>query len=326
LVISVLWNVFDRKSVFIYDGSLMKKITLLATFSLFAQEEVALVDLTIPATQLEMPAPKFELPKKSPFLAVTLSVIPGLGHAYLGEYATAAELFGSTTVLAGASAIRMPDEARLSCILTAANLCNYTFYAAYRDVRNYNRQEGYAYKMPNDSFQDLSLAPFRPSVLKKPEVWGGILGALALGVTTSYFAFPQDMEMEDGGSMGLSPVVAFPVGIGEEAFFRGFLQPMFSETLTPWGGIAASSITFGALHFTNGLMLPKEERWRYYSFSLPLITTLGAYLGWVSYKNCSLKESVAIHSWYDFALFTASAFATRASIGGLKEFSWSISF
>jgi membrane protease YdiL (CAAX protease family) len=169
--------------------------------------------------------------------------------------------------------------------------------------------------MPTDSFADLSSAPFTFSVLKKPEVWGGLLGTMALAVTTAYVAgFADDAFIQTSAST-LSPLVAFPVGLGEEALFRGCLQSCITEISNPYIGITLSSLAFGAAHIPNAFSMEKDMRRRYYTFSLPLITTIGAYCGWLTYKNNSLKESVALHTWYDFILFAASSLDSAAATG-----------
>jgi CAAX amino terminal protease family. len=73
---------------------------------------------------------------------------------------------------------------------------------------------------------------------------GGLLGKLALAFTVAYLALPKESVRSSNNywRSGLQPFVAFPVGLGEESFFRGFLQSRLSETLTPLGGIILSAI------------------------------------------------------------------------------------
>jgi len=117
-----------------------------------------------------------------------------------------------------------------------------------------------------------------------------------------------------------------PVGLGEESFFRGFLQSALSETFNPLTGIILSSLLFGAAHIPNAQGLEKAERWRYYTFSLPLITGIGAYCGWLTNKNHSLQESVALHTWYDFIIFSISALATETAATGRPGFAFAVPF
>ncbi len=283
--------------------------------------------------ELEMPSPVLKsLPKKNPFIAVGLSsLIPGLGHTYLGDLKTAGSLFGSTGLLyslAVVSALKNERALAFSSVITLQNTWFYNIYAAYRDTRQYNTHVNYSYKMPKESFMDLGLAPFNLSILKKPEVWGALVGAIALGSVISYYGFHQSGShiYTSISTKNIKPLAAFPVGLGEETFFRGYLQSALSETFSPWTGITISSLIFGAMHISNAQVLPSEERWRYYSFSLPFITTFGVYFGWLTYKNHSLKESVALHTWYDFILFLAGSLATPSILNKHPNFAVSFSF
>ncbi len=43
-------------------------------------------------------------------------------------------------------------------------------------------------------------------------------------------------------------LICLAAGVGEEMLFRGVLQGVFARWLNPWGGLAAASLLFGALH------------------------------------------------------------------------------
>jgi len=104
------------------------------------------------------------------------------------------------------------------------------------------------------------------------------------------------------------------------------MQTVLTEKLPPWSAITLSSLAFGAAHIPNAMQFNPSQRWRYYAFSLPIITSFGAYMGWLTYKNRSLKESVALHAWYDFVLMSAGALASKAAIGGKTHISHSWEF
>jgi membrane protease YdiL (CAAX protease family) len=312
--------------------------TAIACISTLAGQEELPVNPPIQpfsAEEMALPTPSFELPRKSALISVGLSYLfPGLGHVYLGDMKTASSLAGTTCAGVGvASLYNFDKSAFITGIMTIQTAWSYGIYAAYRDVRFYNGTAGYSYKMPTDSFEDLAFAPFRWSILKKPEVWGGFLGAFALAACTS-LAYPHDADARIHSSLSMdlmnsSPLIAFPVAIGEESFFRGFLQSQLAENLNPWAGIGLSSLAFGAAHIPNAFLLKPENRWRYYTFSLPLITAFGTYFGWLTHKNRSLQESVALHTWYDFILFAASSLATQAACTNEsrgKSFAMTMSF
>lgn len=300
-------------------------------------EEIAALDPTfltndpLSADEFALPAPQVEIPQKSVFGTVALSsLFPGLGHVYLGDRRTAGELMGAACTTLGLLPFTSGNETSFSSNLTLfASISQYNTYAAYRDVRAYNQQTGYTYQMPREQFADLAWAPFSFSVLRKPEVWGGFLGIMALASIAGHIIDSQTAHIHLRTTIDWhpTPVIAFPIGIGEESFFRGYLQSELSEGLTPWGGLVFSSLVFGAAHIPNALLMEPEDRRNYYAFGIPLITTIGAYFGWVTQKNHSLKESVALHSWYDFLLFAATALVekqTTASTTRPRSFAFSL--
>lgn len=297
--------------------------------------QIATNDLTIisqpPILQREItpPEPILHKASKTPLLAVGLSALfPGLGHIYLDDMKTAGGLMSSTGLGASlALSMQSNEMASTSGRMFVQNTWMYSIYASYRDARLYNGNAAYAYSMPTDHLSDLAYAPFQFSILKKPEVWGGIIGALAIGIGTVYFAFPHEAHIRlDLSHATEMPFLALPIGIGEESFFRGYLQSTLAESCTPWGGIALSSLAFGAAHIPNAMILDEEDRWRYYCFSLPVITGMGAYFGWLTHKNHSLKESVAVHTWYDFIIMSASVLASYKASAGKTGFAFAIPF
>lgn len=139
---------------------------------------------------------------------------------------------------------------------------------------------------------------------------------------------PEDAHIKPASTKGENyyPPVAFPIGIGEEALFRGYLQSQLSETFNPVAGIIFSSIAFGAAHIPNAQGMEPDEQRRYYTYGIPLITAFGAYFGWLTYKNRSLQESVALHSWYDFTLFALKAFTQQSAATGRPGFALAVPF
>lgn len=264
--------------------------------------------------------------QKNPLVSAMLSsLIPGLGHVYINDMTTAAGFMGTTalTLVFTLSPTTMIANTSLTTLQATSF---YSCYAAYRDTRLLHGSSNYHYPMPNNSLAELTTAPFSWSVMKKPEVWAGILGTLAVAGTTSYFAFRHSTKMQmDTSKSSRLPIMAWPVGIGEEALFRGFLQTALSERLNPTSGLILSSLAFGAAHIPNAKNIRPENQWRYYAFSLPLITGIGAYCGWLTQKHNSLRESVALHTWYDFVLFTLEAAAGSAAIGS-PSFAFAIPF
>ncbi len=315
---------------------------LFSTALLFSEnEEIAISEPpsftspSLPELQGRELAPLLPKTYKSPGVAVGLSfILPGLGHTYLGDYKTAGGMFASTAAFT-TSGILTFDMASLT---TAQNLWTYGVYAAYRDARLYNGQNKYLYQMPIDTLSDLSTAPFQWRVLARPEVWGGLLAAFALErFVIRPLADTTDSRISCNISNSIFPLAAFSVGIGEEALFRGYLQSYYAERMGPTGAIISSSIVFGLAHVPNiflgvdntGTVLIRNNWREYLTYGIPFITAFGGYFGWLTHKNHSLKNSVAIHAWYDFALFLEDA-VTSAAIpmvtGGDPQFAFSFEF
>jgi membrane protease YdiL (CAAX protease family) len=327
---------------------LKKSIILLAAFcniaNLIAQEvpaEIADVGeeiLITPALspiptsldQVQMQPPILPQKHKSIFGAVALSYIfPGLGHMYLEEYKTASNfLLWSGTELGLSLNPKLDRELGGLPNTSFSHTLFYGIYATYRDARIYNHNNGYAYKMPTDSFSDLIYAPFNYKIMRKPEVWGALLIDLVAAFTTIYLSEKIDQSSVIHSMQGpLSPFRAFPVGIGEESFFRGYLMPICSEFTNSTGGLILSSTLFGAAHIPNAShYYQKSDRWKYYTFSLPLITSAGMYFGYLTQKNNSLQEAVAVHAWYDFILFSLSYLATEENVSHPSQFAITIPF
>lgn len=305
------------------------------------KDQIALLDidtsiLTPPQTAeaFSVPDPVIETPYKNPFIASSLSgIIPGLGHFYLNDPATAGEFLGATGV--GFGLILDPFDFQANTTMDGIVFLQttqlYSVYAAYRDARAYNDPSIYRTSMPQETFSDLAWASFSPSIVSKFEVWGGLLGCFTLATAVSHLGYG---DIEEGfianrvstDDLDLFPGSAFLIGIGEEAYFRGYLQSALIEATTPSVGITLSSLLFGAAHIPNALLLPEQEQWRYYTYSLPLITALGAYFGFLTYKNNSLQESVAIHGWYDFLVFSLSNLTSEAAISKPRKIGISIPF
>jgi len=82
-------------------------------------------------------------------------------------------------------------------------------------------------------------------------------------------------------------VIAFFAGVGEEFFFRGWMQAVLVERSGVLIGILITSLVFGLLHYLSTV-------YAIYAF----IT--GIYLGVIYYVSGNLYIVMAIHAIYDF--------------------------
>ncbi len=82
-------------------------------------------------------------------------------------------------------------------------------------------------------------------------------------------------------------LIAIMAGIGEEVFFRGFLQGSLGRVVNPWIALALVSALFGLAH--------------YVSLSYAIVTgLLGAYMGMLLLLTGNLFVAVAVHALFDF--------------------------
>jgi hypothetical protein len=82
-------------------------------------------------------------------------------------------------------------------------------------------------------------------------------------------------------------IVSIMAGIGEELFFRGFLQASLGNVIHPWLALVLVSILFGVVHWASWV----------YALSAGLI---GLFLGVVFLVTGNLFVAIAVHALYDF--------------------------
>jgi len=277
---------------------------------------------------------------KRPGTAAGLSLLcPGCGELYLGHTDVGAEQLAATATLitSGALLIRghsaslggPTDSAQASVgfalVMAGQNSWFYSIFDAYRDARLLRGDLGYRHPMTHERLCDLATAPFRPAVLKSPWLWAGVPLTLALGLGVSYLSARSDLTGQPsifdiknlnvlghtfgrgaGFAAGEGYFVSLfdPVGIGEEALFRGVIQNELDERFGQWGGLALGSAIFGAVHTLNFLQPGADPKQAL--IAVPVIAVLGSTLGLAFIKTgYHLETSVAMHFWYDFLLSTA---------------------
>lgn len=169
---------------------------------------------------------------------------------------------------------------------------------------------------PQDTLEEMLLAPFNPEVLSRTDVWLGILvtaatQSLVLALDGSF----ADTRGRDVNVLGaeLRPRWGYPaaalalgatfehVAIGEEILFRGLVQSSFARRYGELGGFLAGTAIFGAAHIPNAFLLDSpQDRRDYLRLAVPVITGVGAYFG-ASYvwNDYSLAAPIALHFWYD---------------------------
>ena len=93
--------------------------------------------------------------------------------------------------------------------------------------------------------------------------------------------------------------VAAAAGVGEELFFRGFVQGTLTNVLGPFAAVLMASVLFGLAHLIT----------RTYAILAALV---GFYLGGLVLLTSGLWTSIVVHSLYDFIALTILTRVGRA--------------
>jgi hypothetical protein len=258
------------------------------------------------------------------------AVIPGAGQAANGDYGDAALHFGVFAVSVY-GAIRYRDkndyldaDQRYDednnrefinrttlrydyAIRLASDMTLYSGYAAYRDARQRDNS-GFRTPAPRESLGDLAKAPFSFNYLSRPTTFIplAVEAALLYRYRDSKDAYgiyrANDVSERDLHVFNLTANEM--TAVGEEAFFRGFLNNEFSSRYGDGTGLVTSSVIFGLAHTGQGQTANALQA-----------TAAGFYFGWLHQKNgYAVGEGVALHYWFN-------VFAGAAAIrnGGSAE-------
>ncbi len=254
-----------------------------------------------------------------PELAAAASLfLPGSGQAVTGSYVAGATQFTLYFVLLNqySKQIERPDYIpldhredpthhviRTNRTSTVADqyatgtldVAFYSSFSAYRDARAQPENAGrYRTPAPQETLGDLALAPFSWEYLKRPTTLAPLLLPLYLVLAP----VPQDrlvLAPDDSITRGELRARYFfqhgAVAVGEEAFYRGFLNNGLSDRFGEGWGLAGSSALFGLSHSGQGGVQATALG----------ASVFGLYLGWVQQRNgYAIGENVAIHFWWNF--------------------------
>ncbi len=217
----------------------------------------------------------------SPTAAGLLSVVPGLGEAVegrpligLGYLAGVAGLFLASNLTSG--------DARIFFGAAGPSLYCYQMYAAYRDGEPENRMYG-----RTNVFEDYAAA-FNPMNVLDPKVIGFDAIAAYQGATHG-----------QGGSYSPLELIYFGLAVQqEEALYRGFLYPVFTDLYGGFkiGAALTTSLLDAAQH---GLYLADA----FNPVVFTVRTVLFLYLTWVyENNNYFLPKNIFAHAWFDYLL------------------------
>ena len=244
---------------------------------------------------------------------VASAVVPGAGQASNGDYGEAALHFGVFAVSVY-GAIRYQDKSNYLdadqrydadnnrefinkttlrydyAARLATDMALYSGYAAYRDARARDNS-GFRTPAPRESLGDLAMSPFSFKYLARPTTF--IPLAIQAAALYRYkdsqdaYGIYRHRDVSAGDLHTFNLIANEWTAVGEEAFFRGFLNNEFSNRYGDNQGLAISSAIFGLAHTGRGQTANALEA-----------TLAGAYLGWVQQKNgFEAGEGVALHYW-----------------------------
>ena len=127
-------------------------------------------------------------------------------------------------------------------------------------------------------------------------VWGyvaAVVGTLSLSIGCATASDLLDLHSEvmneigralehpPGGAAAGLVAVALAPGLGEETFFRGFMQTRLVASWGRWPGIVATSAAFGVMHFD-----PVQGTNAFF---------LGVFFGWVVSRLGGIRPSIVAH-------------------------------
>jgi len=251
-----------------------------------------------------------------PFWAgIASAVVPGTGQAMNGDYAAASAHFGVFAVSVY-GAIRYKDrpdwldaDQRYDnannrefinqttlrydyAVRLATDTALYSGYAAYRDARGRDNA-GYRTPAPRETLGDLAKAPFSFDYLSRPTTW--IPLAIEAAVLYRYNGTKDAYGIYRAPDVSARDLHVFNftanemTAVGEEAFFRGFVNNEFSSRYGDGWGLVASSAIFGLAHTGQGQTANALQA-----------TAAGFYFGWLHQKNSyQAAEGAALHYWFN---------------------------
>lgn len=231
-----------------------------------------------------------------PAAAGFLNVVPGLGHTLDGKPLVGlGYLSALVALIVGANNTQGPAKVLLGG--ATPSLYCYQIYAAYRDGEPGNRMIG------NSNVLEDYIAAFNPmNALDFKVAAFDAIGA-AQGIWS-----PQP-----NGTYNLTNLLYYGIAVQqEEALYRGFLYPVFTDLL---GGskLAAAMVTSlldsaqHALYLSNALD----------PFIFSMRTALFLYLTWMYEQNqYQLTKNIFAHAWFDYLVRPPLVTDAQATSGG----------
>lgn len=182
------------------------------------------------------------------------------------------------------------------------NTMFYSSYDAYSDIRY---QET---KTKKASLGTLAASPFQWEYLSRPTTYVPLI-LIAAASSQEKFTY-QSVDSTSKGEMAMQAVaVNTMTAVGEEAFFRGYMNHELSYQLGENWAIGLSSVGFGLAHNGEGDQADQLTA-----------AAIGGYLAWLHQSNhYQMGENIALHYWInmisDLAAISRGKKGTLLSLG-----------
>ncbi|MCX7998391.1 MAG: CPBP family intramembrane metalloprotease, partial [Leptospiraceae bacterium] len=165
----------------------------------------------------------------------------------------------------------------------------YSIYSSYRDAGGLGE-----YKK-SESILDLAYSPFNPQILKSPLVFAPLilLASVFLDNDPNKPILIQKSAKKDGTLVGVSFINGISPAIGEEAFFRGYLNHNLCMAYGPYIGIGLSGTLFMLAHEGNEDAAAGRASRLLGGIYLGLLHVLNGY---------DIRPTVAVHFWWNFLI------------------------
>ena len=170
-----------------------------------------------------------------------------------------------------------------------------------RAVKSRQEYGEYLFLTKEEKISEIMTAPFRFKYLKRSSTYvplGIISVYAALVMSTSDESLAENnlrksvFSSEDAFYVGAT---SYNAGVWEEAFFRGWMMPVFMESMNSelWSNLATAGIF--ALAHASSVPIPIAQ------------ALLGFHFGSVTQQNTwTIGEAIFIHAWWDVIALTVS--------------------
>lgn len=252
------------------------------------------------------------------FLPLLNMILPGFTQVVDGEPGKAAVFFG--TNLAGFLTMEMAQRN-----IEDFNRSDSERYHSYRDnqrvkgigealikyassvslydgfltrVKDYQANDQYLFLPKDQNLESIHKAPFNFEYMKRPTTWIPVLLAAGLGMS-GFNDNPSPNHFDLRPIDGLASTSrSYAAGVGEEAVFRGWMQPiLYENTQSYWLSNTIQAVIFGYAHGPT----PYPQ------------LAFGFYTGWlVPHNGWDMGEAIFIHTWWDLIIMTASYARSRS--------------